>query len=147
VPRGPTARACTCFASADNKLADPAVVRQSLAARLVRAAVTVRNRHASYSMSGSPKSPTLLTILARPYFKQMHKWLGLVLTAQHSDSQRHMGTRALQAIFFERFARSVPQFLTGVAPVLPWPTRCFERDARLTPQILKGMAELAASLC
>jgi hypothetical protein len=56
-------------------------------------------------------------------------------------------SRALQAIFFERFARSVPQFLTGVAPVLPWPTRRFERDARLTPQILKGMAKLAASLC
>jgi hypothetical protein len=47
-------------------------------------------------MSGSPKSPTLLTILARSHFKQMHKWLGLVLTAQHSDSQRHMGTMQQQ---------------------------------------------------
>jgi hypothetical protein len=49
--------------------------------------------------------------------------------------------------FFERFARSVPHFLKGAAPVLPRPTRRFERDARLNPQILKGMAKLAASLC
>jgi hypothetical protein len=47
--------------------------------------------------------------------------------------------------FFERFARSVPHFLKGAAPVLPRPTRRFERDARLTPQILKGMEHTGMS--
>jgi hypothetical protein len=65
-------------------------------------------------------------------------WLLLHICATKYAGQ--CGPGLFRAIFTERSARSAPLFLKGMAPVLPWPTRCFERDARSTPQAFKGIA-------